>query len=122
VLAHVHDLRLKQRKPNLHRTTDLGPPYSIAISIGQGGGPCPRSLARRLAATGVVTAGEPDLLSFAAITDDPSAEVAAAGHDRIIPIKPEHVDSWLSPQRDLAAMYAILDDRGRPYYAHRLAA
>ena len=41
---------------------------------------------------------EPELLSFAAITDEPDPEVAAAGHDRtIINIKPEHVDVWLSP-------------------------
>ena len=68
--------------------------------------------------------GEPDLLSFAAITDEPPPEIAAAGHDRcIIPIKPEHVDAWLNPNpRDLAAQYAILDDRERPYYEHQLAA
>ena len=68
--------------------------------------------------------GEPDLLSFAAITDDPPAEVAAAGHDRcIIPIKPEHLEAWLNPDpNNLAALYAILDDRERPYYEHRLAA
>lgn len=68
--------------------------------------------------------GDPDLLSFAAITDDPPAEVAAAGHDRcIVPIKPENIDAWLNPSKDqLAAMYAILDDRARPYYEHRLAA
>jgi hypothetical protein len=36
------------------------------------------------------TEGEESLLSFAAITDEPPAEVAAAGHDRcVIPIKPE---------------------------------
>jgi putative SOS response-associated peptidase YedK len=65
-----------------------------------------------------------DLFSFAAITDEPPAEVAAAGHDRcIIPIKPEHVDAWLNPDPgNLAALYAILDDRARPYYEHRLAA
>ena len=69
-------------------------------------------------------AGEPDLLSFAAITDEPPPEIAAAGHDRcIIPIKPENVDAWLNPQAsDLASMYAILDDRQRPYYEHRMAA
>jgi putative SOS response-associated peptidase YedK len=68
--------------------------------------------------------GEPDLLSFAAITDEPPAEVAAAGHDRcIIPIKPGNIDAWLSPDRnDPKTMYAILDDRERPYYEHRLAA
>jgi putative SOS response-associated peptidase YedK len=64
------------------------------------------------------------LYSFAAITDEPPAEIAAAGHDRcIIPIRPENVDAWLRPdRRDLAAQYAILDDRARPYYEHRLAA
>lgn len=68
--------------------------------------------------------GEPDLLSFAAITDEPPAEVRAAGHDRcIIPIKSENVDAWLNPApKNLAELYAILDDRERPYYEHRLAA
>ena len=68
--------------------------------------------------------GEPDLLSFAAITDEPPPEVAAAGHDRcIVPIKEENIDAWLQPDpRNLAAQYAILDDRQRPYYEHRLAA
>jgi putative SOS response-associated peptidase YedK len=68
--------------------------------------------------------GEPDLLSFAAITDEPPAEVAAAGHDRcIIPIKEEHVGAWLNPDpNDLASLYAILEDKERPYYEHRLAA
>lgn len=68
--------------------------------------------------------GQEELLSFAAITDEPPPEVAAAGHDRcIIPIKPPHLDAWLQPQASsLAALYAILDDRERPYYEHRLAA
>jgi putative SOS response-associated peptidase YedK len=68
--------------------------------------------------------GQPDLMSFAALTDEPPAEVAAAGHDRcVIPIRPEHVDAWLNPDsKNLAALYAILDDRPRPYYEHRLAA
>jgi putative SOS response-associated peptidase YedK len=68
--------------------------------------------------------GAPDLLSFAAITDEPPPEVAAAGHDRcIIQIRPEHVDAWLNPDpANLAAMQAILEDRPRPYYEHRLAA
>jgi putative SOS response-associated peptidase YedK len=67
---------------------------------------------------------QPELLSFAAITDEPPPEVAAAGHDRcIIPITPENLDAWLKPDRsNLAAQYAILDDRERPYYEHRLAA
>ena len=68
--------------------------------------------------------GQPDLWSFAAITDEPPAEIAAAGHDRcIIPIKPEHMDAWLNPDpKNLKALYAILDDRERPHYEHRLAA
>lgn len=69
------------------------------------------------------TPGEPDLYSFAVVTDDPPPEVAAAGHDRcIIPIKSEHVDAWLNPDpADLAAQFAILDDRERPYYEHEIA-
>ncbi|BCZ81903.1 hypothetical protein PTKU64_55780 [Paraburkholderia terrae] len=68
--------------------------------------------------------GEPDLYSFAAITDEPPPEVAEAGHDRcIVSIKPEHVAAWLNPNpQDLAAQYAILEDKVRPYYEHRLAA
>lgn len=65
-----------------------------------------------------------ELLSFAAITDEPPPEVSSAGHDRcIVPIKTEHVDAWLNPAgADLSSLYAILDDRERPYYEHRLAA
>jgi putative SOS response-associated peptidase YedK len=68
--------------------------------------------------------GEPDLLSFAAITDEPPPEIEAAGHDRcIIPIKPENIEAWLNPTASsLEAMYAILDDKDRPYYEHKLAA
>lgn len=67
---------------------------------------------------------EPDLLSFAAITDEPEPEVAAAGHDRtIINIKPEHVDAWLNPDpANLAALYGIFDDKRHPFYEHRIAA
>jgi putative SOS response-associated peptidase YedK len=65
-----------------------------------------------------------ELWSFAAITDDPPAEVAAAGHDRcIIPIREERLDAWLNPDsKNQAEQYAILDDRQRPYYEHRMAA
>ncbi len=70
------------------------------------------------------TGAEGELLSFAAITDEPPSEVAATGHDRcIVPIKPEHVGAWLDPDpKNLAACYALLDDRQQPYYQHRLAA
>ena len=64
-----------------------------------------------------------DLLSFAAITDTPPPEVAAAGHDRcIIPLRPERMREWLRPDGDLARAHAVLDDRARPYYEHRMAA
>lgn len=65
--------------------------------------------------------GQPDLLSFAVITDEPPPEVAAAGHDRCpVPIKPENLRAWLNPDAsNLAALERILDDRARPYYEHR---
>ena len=68
--------------------------------------------------------GEPELLSFAAITDDPPPEVAAAGHDRcIVQIKPENVDAWLNPDpHNLADLYRILADRPMAIYEHRIAA
>ena len=67
---------------------------------------------------------EPELLSFAAITDDPEPEVAAAGHDRtIINIKPEHIDAWLNPDPgNLEALYAIFDDKQHPFYEFQEAA
>ena len=61
------------------------------------------------------------LLSFAAITDDPAPEVAAAGHDRtIIEIKPERIDEWLTPGQPAAVYQEILDDRPEAYYGHRI--
>ena len=65
--------------------------------------------------------GKQPLESFAFITDEPPAEVLAAGHDRcIIPIKRENVDAWLNPDpRNLGALFDILDDRERPYFEHR---
>jgi putative SOS response-associated peptidase YedK len=67
--------------------------------------------------------GDP-LLSFAAITDEPPPEVAAAGHDRmIVNLRPENIDRWLTPAgRALEELQAILSDRQAPYYEHSLAA
>lgn len=64
-----------------------------------------------------------ELLSFAAITTEPPPEVLAAGHDRcIVPIKAEHLDAWLQPEgRSLGELYAILEDRARPFYKHEVA-
>ncbi|RNM03244.1 SOS response-associated peptidase family protein [Ralstonia pseudosolanacearum] len=68
--------------------------------------------------------GQKDLLSFAAITDEPPPEVAATGHDRcLVQIKHENVDAWLNPAgRSLDVLDAILEDKEHPYYEHRLAA
>ena len=67
--------------------------------------------------------GDGHLLSFAAITDDPAPEVAAAGHDRtIIQITPENVDRWLMPEgRSIEELQAILDDRPEAYYEHQIS-
>jgi putative SOS response-associated peptidase YedK len=65
------------------------------------------------------------LVSFAAITDEPNDEVKAAGHDRtIIDIASNNVDAWLKPNgRSAADLYKLFDDRVKPYFEHkRLAA
>jgi putative SOS response-associated peptidase YedK len=63
---------------------------------------------------------EPQVRGFAAITDEPPADVAAAGHDRcIINLKPEHVDAWLTPEgRSTEELQAILSDRAIPVIQH----
>jgi putative SOS response-associated peptidase YedK len=62
-----------------------------------------------------------ELLSFAAITDEPPPEVPAAGHDRcIIPIRRENLDAWLHPDPPLLGQQNdILSDRERVFYEHR---
>jgi putative SOS response-associated peptidase YedK len=64
------------------------------------------------------------LQSFATITDAPPPEIAASGHDRcVIPLKDGNLQTWLNPEgKDETALYAVLDDRERPYYEHKLAA
>jgi putative SOS response-associated peptidase YedK len=67
---------------------------------------------------------EGELLSFAAITDEPPAEVRAAGHDRmIVNLRPENVARWLTPAgRSSAELQGILSDSQQPYYEHRVLA
>jgi putative SOS response-associated peptidase YedK len=67
---------------------------------------------------------EPDVRGFAAITDDPPADVAAAGHDRcIVNLKPEHVEAWLSPEgRSTEELQTILSDRAIPIIQYAKAA
>ncbi|HEX5755581.1 MAG TPA: hypothetical protein VFY12_04450 [Arenimonas sp.] len=50
--------------------------------------------------------------------------MAAALHVRcIIPIREANLEAWLNPAgASIRALQAILDDRDRPYYEHRLAA
>jgi putative SOS response-associated peptidase YedK len=64
------------------------------------------------------------LMSFAAFTDNPPEEVAAAGHDRmVIRLTRENVDRWLTPQgRSDDELQAILSDRQPACYEHRVAA
>jgi putative SOS response-associated peptidase YedK len=64
------------------------------------------------------------LLSFAAVTDEPPEEIAAAGHDRmVIHLTRENVDRWLTPQgRSDEELQAILSERQPAYYEHRVAA
>jgi putative SOS response-associated peptidase YedK len=63
---------------------------------------------------------EPDLRGFAAITDEPPPDVAAAGHDRcIINLRPEHVEAWLTPEnRSPQELQNILSDRAVSTYRH----
>jgi len=65
---------------------------------------------------------EPDVRGFAAITDEPPADIAAAGHDRcIINLKPEHVEAWLAPEgRSREELQAILSDRAVPVFQHEI--
>jgi putative SOS response-associated peptidase YedK len=64
------------------------------------------------------------LLSFAAVTDDPPAEIKAAGHDRcIINLRKENVETWLTPRgRSDEELQGILSDRQTPYYEHEVMA
>jgi putative SOS response-associated peptidase YedK len=63
---------------------------------------------------------EPDLRGFAAITDEPPADIAAAGHDRcIINLKQEHIEAWLRPEgRTAGELQRILSDRAIPVFQH----
>jgi putative SOS response-associated peptidase YedK len=63
---------------------------------------------------------ETDQRGFAAITDEPPADIAAAGHDRcIINLKPEHVEAWLTPEtRSRKELQDLLSDRAVPVFQH----
>ena len=69
-------------------------------------------------------ANEPDLYSFAAITDEPLPEVAATGHQRtIISLQEKFLQEWLSPgQLSPERLEEILTAKETPYYVHQIAA
>jgi putative SOS response-associated peptidase YedK len=64
------------------------------------------------------------LLSFAAVTDEPPPEIAAAGHDRCpVNLTAAAADRWLAPQgQSAASLQSVLEERERPYYAHEVLA
>jgi putative SOS response-associated peptidase YedK len=66
----------------------------------------------------------PDLYSFAAITDEPTPEVAATGHQRtVITLQEQHLSEWLSPaQVSKERLDEILSEKETPYYVHQIAA
>ena len=68
--------------------------------------------------------GEPSLDSFAAITDDPTPEVAATGHQRtIVTIQEQYLPEWLSPSAvGKERLEQILSEKELPYYVHQIAA
>jgi putative SOS response-associated peptidase YedK len=57
--------------------------------------------------------GEPDLYSFAAITDEPTPELSATGHQRtVITIEEAYLSEWLNPVGlDKQPLEHILSDK-----------
>jgi len=62
--------------------------------------------------------------SFAAITDEPTPEVSATGHQRtVITIQEAYLSEWLNPMGlDKQRLERILSDKEVPYYVHQIAA
>lgn len=69
-------------------------------------------------------AGEPDLWSFAALTDEPPPEISETGHQRcVISLQQSNLQEWLSPAAATRErLDAILSQREPLYYKHRIAA
>ena len=120
--GHTHGVIMVERfYENVERQSADGKPYNEVLEFRPGNDQVMAVACLWSRWTG---ADGEELLSFAAITDEPPPEVAAAGHDRcIIPLRSENIDAWLQPNaEDLSALYELLDARERPYYEHRLAA
>ena len=69
-------------------------------------------------------ADEPELWSFAALTDEPPLEVAETGHQRcVIALRPSNLNEWLSPAGlSRERLDGILSQREALYYKHQIAA
>lgn len=67
---------------------------------------------------------ESDLYSFAAITDEPTPEVAATGHQRtIITSEEASLEDWLLPSSvSRERLQNILSPKEPPFYIHQIAA
>jgi putative SOS response-associated peptidase YedK len=65
-----------------------------------------------------------ELYSFAAITDEPTPEVSATGHQRtIITIQKQYLSEWLAPAAiSKDRLEHILTDKEASYYVHQIAA
>jgi putative SOS response-associated peptidase YedK len=68
--------------------------------------------------------GEPELWSFAALTDEPPPEVAETGHQRcVITLRDANLREWLAPEGvSRGRLDEILNDREAIYYRHQVAA
>jgi putative SOS response-associated peptidase YedK len=67
--------------------------------------------------------GAENLLSFAAITDNPPPEVATAGHDRcVVALAPKVVSEWLRPAgKSVDELQRILNEREPVTFSHSKA-
>ena len=67
--------------------------------------------------------GEDSFYSFAAITGEPTPEIAATGHERlIIALKPTNLDLWLNPKgASPEEILGLLEDPAQMHYEHELA-
>lgn len=69
------------------------------------------------------SSAEDGFYSFAALTHEPTPEIALTGHDRlIIALKDENLVSWLDPEQfSISEMERILDDPAVHIYEHVIA-
>lgn len=68
--------------------------------------------------------GRSEIYSWAAVTDEPTDEIKAAGHDRsLVPLQASNIEAWLRPDgHDKAELSRLLDHRQQLHFAHAIAA